>query len=1031
MKHRSIWMSLTGVIGVTALLGCEGGSVNAKKPPPNPVRETGDTSTTGGGDTGEDTGPEWETDTTNPCLGENPPSNCQLVPSGPACGDGEINQPSEVCDDGNTLPGDGCTGICRIEPHYECPTPGQPCHIVIECGNGLIEAGEVCDDGNKMDNDGCNATCDQQSANYVCPDPGQLCERVVFCGDLRVNGEETCEDGNTVSNDGCDANCNKEPGWVCPVPGQPCVPGPRCGDGTLSVGNNEVCDDGNLNPGDGCDASCQIESGFVCPAPGEPCRDTTVCGDARVTGKETCDDANDDPTDGCDACVIQPGYECPFPGAKCLADCGDGILFDFLGEECDDGNESNGDGCTSTCEWEDGFVCDGQAPNYTCRATVCGDGIREGTEACDDANKQMGDGCTPFCDIEPSCVGGICSSICGDGLLLTSMGEVCDDGNQIAGDGCSASCTVEEGSECKQPPIGESMTVPIIIRDFSDDHIDFEPANAMDRTAAEIGMVEDTLDGDGKPVFTGQGDGLVSSASSFSEWYRDIPGTNATIPLELVLYDNGDGGYVNRAYEDGTRWYTSAEQWCGNTAENLTPCDYEYDDWCDENRDIMIDCVSRDGTDWGVYVVDEYDGDPLFFPIDNHPDAITSSGEYGIARIPTEYDINESWPEDPSGERHNFHFTSEVRYWFQFDPATNPSLEFTGDDDVWVFINNRLAVDLGGIHTPVNGSVTLSDGDFGMVAGEVYEIVVFQAERKKESSTYRLTLSGFNAQPSDCGPICGDAVMSPGEQCDDGENLGSYNACMPDCTRGPYCGDAVIQGEFEDCDDGLNISAYGTDSTGCSPGCVRPPYCGDGIIQDEFGEVCDDGVNDGSYGGCSPDCLGSPWCGDAVVSAPQEACDDGLNDGSYGTCAPGCVLGPRCGDGVLQDAFGETCDDGNDIAGDGCSPNCREEGVCGDAIVDRDDGEECDDGVNSGNYGECAPSCILGPHCGDAVTNGPEECDDGVNGGDYGSCAPGCVLGPRCGDGLLQPGFEECDDANDIETDLCSSACKEIVSRPI
>ena len=31
---------------------------------------------------------------------------------GPGCGDGEVNQAAEECDDGNTLPGDGCSGAC-------------------------------------------------------------------------------------------------------------------------------------------------------------------------------------------------------------------------------------------------------------------------------------------------------------------------------------------------------------------------------------------------------------------------------------------------------------------------------------------------------------------------------------------------------------------------------------------------------------------------------------------------------------------------------------------------------------------------------------------------------------------------------------------------------------------------------------------------------------------------------------------------------------------------------------------------------
>ena len=114
-----------------------------------------------------------------------------------------------------------------------------------------------------------------------------------------------------------------------------------------------------------------------------------------------------------------------------------------------------------------------------------------------------------------------------------------------------------------------------------------------------------------------------------------------------------------------------------------------------------------------------------------------------------------------------------------------------------------------------------------------------------------------------------------------------YGRCNSDCTPGPRCGDGIIEPEIEQCDNGVNRDGYALASGSCAPGCVTPSRCGDGVIDAAFGEQCDDGTNDGAYGGCNPDCL----------------------------------LGPRCGDGEINGD--ETCDDGNRINGDGCDVSCR------------------------------------------------------------------------------------------------------------
>ena len=72
---------------------------------------------------------------------------------------------------------------------------------------------------------------------------------------------------------------------------------------------------------------------------------------------------------------------------------------------------------------------------------------------------------------------------------------------------------------------------------------------------------------------------------------------------------------------------------------------------------------------------------------------------------------------------------------------------------------------------------------------------------------------------------------------------------------------------------------------------------------------------------------GGPTCGNGTVDG-GEACDDGINDGSYGGCSPDCTAhGPHCGDGRVHRSAGEACDDGDEVDGNGCNIDCIESGA--------------------------------------------------------------------------------------------------------
>jgi fibro-slime domain-containing protein len=102
------------------------------------------------------------------------------------------------------------------------------------------------------------------------------------------------------------------------------------------------------------------------------------------------------------------------------------------------------------------------------------------------------------------------------------------------------------------------------------------------------------------------------------------------------------------------------------------------------------------------------------------------------------------------GNNHNFHFTFELHTKFVY--LGGEVFTFTGDDDLFVFVNKKLAIDLGGVHGALNGQVDLdaNASQLGITKGTAYQLDFFFAERHTSESNFRIdtTIGSF----VDCGP---------------------------------------------------------------------------------------------------------------------------------------------------------------------------------------------------------------------------------------------------------------------------------------
>ena len=123
-------------------------------------------------------------------------------------------------------------------------------------------------------------------------------------------------------------------------------------------------------------------------------------------------------------------------------------------------------------------------------------------------------------------------------------------------------------------------------------------------------------------------------------------------------------------------------------------------------------------------------------------------GELPLALDPVSgdsvYDTNAFFPIDgkgfgnTAGQEHNYHFTTEIHVKFKYEAGQK--FTFRGDDDLWIFVNGKLALDVGGQHQALKGTIDfdLQAAALGIVAGGTYPMDIFHAERQTSESNFRI-----------------------------------------------------------------------------------------------------------------------------------------------------------------------------------------------------------------------------------------------------------------------------------------------------
>jgi fibro-slime domain-containing protein len=284
-----------------------------------------------------------------------------------------------------------------------------------------------------------------------------------------------------------------------------------------------------------------------------------------------------------------------------------------------------------------------------------------------------------------------------------------------------------------------TLNVPVTFFDYHSDGSCPDFNSGTNPGTWLTGMVQNTLDANGLPV---RGANLLYSYE-IGKWFR---------PWKQSLL--GQGSDNDRpVYGNG-----------GKTLTQLTTAIY---DTSYKNVVVQQNLVfTYVAASHGQYQFQKND----FFPLD-------ASGFQTPPATPDPTINFDGNPLNRTTNTHNYSFAAHIHRDFTYTNGATPAdqliFEFRGDDDMWVFINNTLVLDLGGIHNTIHGAFVLANGNayvwehfnnndmsdtmtalakpvvnLGLIDGATATIDIFYCERQSTGSDIEVTSNIISAPPT-------------------------------------------------------------------------------------------------------------------------------------------------------------------------------------------------------------------------------------------------------------------------------------------